>query len=50
MRSTIVYAITPEAVTGKEGRLPPLADRWPNSNRLSGSPGWKSKNSPPAGD
>jgi nitroimidazol reductase NimA-like FMN-containing flavoprotein (pyridoxamine 5'-phosphate oxidase superfamily) len=50
MRSTIVYAITPDAVTGKEGRLPPLADRWPNSNRLSGSPGWKSATSPPAGD
>lgn len=42
IRSTIVYAIKPETITGKEGRLPPIADRWPNSNRLSGSPGWKS--------
>jgi nitroimidazol reductase NimA-like FMN-containing flavoprotein (pyridoxamine 5'-phosphate oxidase superfamily) len=47
IRSTIVYAITPEAVTGKEGRLPPLADRWPNSNRLSGSPGWTPKGAVP---
>jgi hypothetical protein len=39
--STVVYAITPEAMTGKEGQLPPLADQWPNSNRLSGSPGWR---------
>ena len=46
IRSTIVYAIKPETITGKEGRLPPLADRWPNSNRLSGSPGWKSQAAP----
>jgi len=43
LSSTIVYAITPEIVTGKEGKLPALADQWPNSNRLSGSPGWKPK-------
>jgi hypothetical protein len=49
IRSTVVYAIRPETITGKEGRLPPLADRWPHSNRLSGSPGWKSKNAPSGG-
>jgi hypothetical protein len=49
IRSTIVYAIKPETITGKEGRLPPLADRWPNSNRLSGSPGWKSQTAPAEG-
>jgi nitroimidazol reductase NimA-like FMN-containing flavoprotein (pyridoxamine 5'-phosphate oxidase superfamily) len=27
---TIVYAITPEAITGKQGPLPMLAERWPN--------------------
>jgi nitroimidazol reductase NimA-like FMN-containing flavoprotein (pyridoxamine 5'-phosphate oxidase superfamily) len=30
MDKTIVYAITPEAITGKQGPLPPLAERWPN--------------------
>jgi nitroimidazol reductase NimA-like FMN-containing flavoprotein (pyridoxamine 5'-phosphate oxidase superfamily) len=30
MHKTIVYAITPEAVTGKQGPLPPLAERWPH--------------------
>lgn len=38
--ATVVYAIAPEVMTGKEGILPPLSDRWPQSNRLSGSPGW----------
>jgi nitroimidazol reductase NimA-like FMN-containing flavoprotein (pyridoxamine 5'-phosphate oxidase superfamily) len=28
---TIVYAITPEAITGKQGPLPPLAQRWTKS-------------------
>ena len=27
---TIVYAITPETITGKQGALPALAERWPN--------------------
>lgn len=27
---TVVYAITPEAITGKQGSLPALADRWVN--------------------
>jgi nitroimidazol reductase NimA-like FMN-containing flavoprotein (pyridoxamine 5'-phosphate oxidase superfamily) len=27
---TIVYVITPEAITGKQGPLPALAERWPN--------------------
>jgi len=26
---TVVYAITPEQITGKQGPLPPLAKRWP---------------------
>ena len=30
--ATIVYAITPEAVTGKHGVLPPLNERWPARN------------------
>ena len=40
--STIVYAITPEIVTGKQGPLPEIADRWPNRN-LTASPGWTPK-------
>jgi nitroimidazol reductase NimA-like FMN-containing flavoprotein (pyridoxamine 5'-phosphate oxidase superfamily) len=36
---TIVYAITPELVTGKHGRLPVPAERWPNRN-LTRSPEW----------
>ncbi len=27
---TIVYAITPESITGKQGPLPAAAERWPN--------------------
>ena len=46
LNSTVVYVITPEVVTGKEGKLPPIGDQWPNSNRLSGSPGWKPKTAP----
>jgi hypothetical protein len=46
MGATIVYAITPEMVTGKQGILPAVSDQWPNRN-LSGSPGWKPKGSPP---
>ena len=37
---TVVYALTPEQVTGKQGALPAPADRWPSRN-LTGSPGWK---------
>ena len=29
LRATIVYAITPESVTGKHAMLPPLDERWP---------------------
>jgi hypothetical protein len=36
-----VYAITPEAITGKHGVLPPLDQRWPVRNDTL-SPGWKS--------
>jgi nitroimidazol reductase NimA-like FMN-containing flavoprotein (pyridoxamine 5'-phosphate oxidase superfamily) len=43
LAATVVYVIVPELVTGKEGKLPPLADQWPNSNKLSGSPTWKPK-------
>lgn len=38
---TVVYAVTPEALTGKEGRLPPLHERWPARNHTA-SPGWRS--------
>lgn len=41
LRATIVYAITPELITGKNGVLPPLADRWPARNNTL-SPEWKS--------
>jgi uncharacterized protein len=30
--STIVYAITPEFTTGKEGILPAVSEQWPNRN------------------
>jgi len=40
--STIVYAITPETVTGKQGTLPAVSDQWPNRN-LTASPGWTPK-------
>jgi len=46
MGSTIVYAIAPQMVTGKQGILPAVSDQWPNRN-LTGSPGWKPKESPP---
>jgi uncharacterized protein len=46
MESTIVYAIAPEMVTGKQGLLPAVSDQWPNRN-LTGSPGWKPKGAPP---
>ena len=39
MGSTIVYALRPELVTGKQGALPAVADQWPNRN-LTASPGW----------
>ena len=42
--ATIVYAITPEVVTGKHGVLPPLAERWPARNKTL-SPEWKSPSS-----
>jgi nitroimidazol reductase NimA-like FMN-containing flavoprotein (pyridoxamine 5'-phosphate oxidase superfamily) len=35
---TIVYAITPESVTGKQGPLPPLAERWPNRKPAAPEP------------
>ena len=38
--ATIVYAITPEVITGKHGVLPPLDQRWPARNNTL-SPGWK---------
>jgi uncharacterized protein len=45
--STIVYAITPEATTGKQGVLPAIADQWPNRN-LTRSPEWNAKRPPNA--
>ena len=38
--ATIVYAIHPEAITGKHGVLPPLSERWPQKNKTL-SPDWK---------
>jgi len=35
---TIVYAITPEAITGKQGPLPLLAERWPNKRPAAAAP------------
>ena len=40
--ATIVYAITPELITGKLGSLPPLDERWPARNKTL-SPGWQSR-------
>ena len=48
MQSTIVYAITPETITGKCGQLPSIGDRWPARN-LSLSPDWKSRGAPADG-
>lgn len=47
---TVVYAITPESMTGKRGVLPPLDERWPARNKTL-SPGWTSAavKAPPAG-
>lgn len=40
--ATIVYAITPVSISGKEGKLPALNDRWPARNDTA-SPGWKAR-------
>lgn len=37
---TIVYAIVPETITGKEGPLPSVGERWPAIDKSS-SPNWK---------
>jgi nitroimidazol reductase NimA-like FMN-containing flavoprotein (pyridoxamine 5'-phosphate oxidase superfamily) len=37
---TIVYAITPETITGKQGPLPVPAERWPAVDKTA-SPRWK---------
>jgi nitroimidazol reductase NimA-like FMN-containing flavoprotein (pyridoxamine 5'-phosphate oxidase superfamily) len=44
--ATTVYSITPEAITGKIGVLPPLDARWPHQNNTL-SPGWKPRGAPP---
>jgi len=36
----IVYAITPEIITGKVSALPPVGEQWPSQNNTL-SPGWK---------
>lgn len=36
---TIVYAITPESITGKQGKLPVASQRWPAKNNTA-SPAW----------
>jgi nitroimidazol reductase NimA-like FMN-containing flavoprotein (pyridoxamine 5'-phosphate oxidase superfamily) len=41
LRATIVYAVTPELVTGKRGVLPALDQRWPARNKTL-SPEWQS--------
>jgi nitroimidazol reductase NimA-like FMN-containing flavoprotein (pyridoxamine 5'-phosphate oxidase superfamily) len=41
LRATIVYAITPDLVTGKRGVLPAMDQRWPARNNTL-SPDWKS--------
>jgi nitroimidazol reductase NimA-like FMN-containing flavoprotein (pyridoxamine 5'-phosphate oxidase superfamily) len=46
MGSTIVYAITPELITGKRGQLPAANERWPARN-LSASPEWKRPHASP---
>lgn len=46
MGSTIVYAITPELITGKRGQLPAANERWPSRN-LSASPEWKRPHASP---
>ena len=38
--ATTVYAIEPEAITGKHGVLPPVSERWPQKNNTL-SPNWK---------
>ena len=42
--ATTVYAIKPEAITGKHGVLPPLSERWPQKNNTL-SPNWKRRES-----
>ena len=42
IQATVVYAITPEAVTGKHGVLPLLDERWPARNKTL-SPEYKSR-------
>ena len=49
LKATIVYAITPEIVTGKRGVLPPLDARWPARNNTL-SPEWKSPRDPKTRD
>lgn len=39
---TVVYAITPERLTGKRGELPGIEERWPARNDTA-SPGWSSR-------
>jgi nitroimidazol reductase NimA-like FMN-containing flavoprotein (pyridoxamine 5'-phosphate oxidase superfamily) len=38
--ATTVYAIEPDAITGKHGVLPPVSERWPQKNNTL-SPNWK---------
>lgn len=45
--ATIVYAITPEVITGKRGVLPPVTERWPQKNKTL-SPDWTRRPPPPA--
>jgi nitroimidazol reductase NimA-like FMN-containing flavoprotein (pyridoxamine 5'-phosphate oxidase superfamily) len=42
LNGPIVYAITPEMVTGKFSALPAVSEQWPSQNNTL-SPGWKPK-------
>lgn len=42
INATIVYAISPEAITGKHGVLPAISEQWPQKNKTL-SPNWKRK-------
>jgi nitroimidazol reductase NimA-like FMN-containing flavoprotein (pyridoxamine 5'-phosphate oxidase superfamily) len=43
LHGPIVYAITPEMITGKFSALPAVSEQWPSQNNTL-SPGWKPKN------
>lgn len=42
VNGTVVYAIRPETITGKQGHLPGPSERWPARNDTY-SPGWQKR-------